>query len=180
MTEFGAANQVTAGRALLVVVLASVAFGPVLPLGPAASAAVGAAVVLLDGVDGWIARRTGTTTPFGARFDMEVDALLILVLSAMVWQHGKAGAWVLTSGLMRYLFVAAGWWLPWLRRPLPSSVRRRIVCVVQALALIVALLPAVDRPLSGGLAAISLAALAYSFLVDTVWLVERRSAAMVV
>jgi hypothetical protein len=52
--------------------------------------------------------------------------------------------------------------------------------VVQALALIVALLPAVDRPLSGGLAAISLAALAYSFLVDTVWLVERRSAAMVV
>ena len=38
-----------------------------------------AAVVALDGVDGWIARRIGRTTVFGARFDMEVDAALMLV-----------------------------------------------------------------------------------------------------
>ena len=31
---------------------------------------------------------------FGARFDMEIDALLILALSILAWRHGKAGAWV--------------------------------------------------------------------------------------
>ena len=48
--------------------------------------AVAAIVVLstlalvLDVVDGWVARRTRTSTAFGARFDGEVDAFLILVL----------------------------------------------------------------------------------------------------
>jgi phosphatidylglycerophosphate synthase len=32
------------------------------------------AVLMLDGVDGRVARRTGSQTGFGARFDMELDA----------------------------------------------------------------------------------------------------------
>ena len=40
--------------------------------------------LLLDAVDGGVARRTGTVSGFGARFDMEVDAFLILVLSGYV------------------------------------------------------------------------------------------------
>ena len=40
---------------------------------------------------------------------MEVDAALILILSILVWLHGKAGPWVIACGLMRYTFVAAGW-----------------------------------------------------------------------
>ena len=40
--------------------------------------------LILDGVDGKVARRTGTSTALGARFDMEVDAFLILVLSVYV------------------------------------------------------------------------------------------------
>ena len=43
-----------------------------------------AVALALDGVDGWWARRTGTCSAFGARFDMEVDAFLILVLSVYV------------------------------------------------------------------------------------------------
>ena len=38
----------------------------------------------LDAVDGQVARRTGTVSALGARFDMEVDAFLILVLSVYV------------------------------------------------------------------------------------------------
>ena len=67
----------------------------------------------LDAVDGWVARRTGTVSALGARFDMEVDAFLILVLSGYV--APTLGGWVLAIGLMRYAFVAAGWVLPWLR-----------------------------------------------------------------
>ena len=47
----------------------------------------------LDAVDGWIVRRTGTATPLGARFDGEVDAFLILVLSVYVARSaGVVGA----------------------------------------------------------------------------------------
>ena len=99
----------------------------------------------LDGVDGWIARRTRTATAFGARFDMETDALLILVLSALVWKSGKTGPWVLASGLMRYAFVAAATIWPWMQEPLEPSRRRQEVCVVQVVALLVALLPSLGR-----------------------------------
>jgi hypothetical protein len=60
---------------------------------------------------------------------MESDALLILVLSVLVWQHDKAGAWVLLGGLMRYAFVAAAWAWPWLGGPLRSTLRGKTVAV---------------------------------------------------
>ena len=42
------------------------------------------AVTVLDGADGWLARRSGVSSAFGARFDGEVDAFLILALSVAV------------------------------------------------------------------------------------------------
>lgn len=50
----------------------------------------------LDAVDGPVARRTGTVTAFGGRFDGEVDAFLILVLSVVV--APSLGWWVLEIG----------------------------------------------------------------------------------
>ena len=64
-----------------------------------------AAGLLSDGADGWLARRTGTASEFGARFDMETDALFMLALSLLVHALGEIGGWVLLSGLLRYLFV---------------------------------------------------------------------------
>ena len=70
---------------------------------PSAVLAVVLVVALLsDLVDGPIARATGTASPFGARLDMEADAFLILVLSAVV--ATEHGAWVLGLGLARYVF----------------------------------------------------------------------------
>ena len=166
----GPANQVTAGRLVLTLAVAATAVRPASDTTAWAAVGLGLLVTLLDGVDGWLARRSGTATAFGARFDMEVDALLILALSVLAWRHGKVGAWIIASGLLRYLFVAAGWFLPWIERPLPPSRRRQTVCVVQIAALLVALLPLVPAPIAAGVAAMSLAALCYSFLVDLVWL----------
>jgi phosphatidylglycerophosphate synthase len=168
--RFGPANQVTMVRAFLVAIVAGFIGEPSLP--SAGWIVVCAAVVatVLDGVDGWLARRTGMASAFGARFDMETDALLIQVLAVLAWQYGKAGPWVLISGLLRYQFVAAGWVLPWMREPLFPSVRRKAICVVQIVGLILTILPPIVPPASEWLAAASLAALAYSFLVDTVWL----------
>jgi phosphatidylglycerophosphate synthase len=173
LARFGLANQITAFRALLVAMVAAAIGEPVEPSVAAGAVALALLATVLDGVDGWLARRSGTSSEFGARFDMEVDALLILVLAALVWRHEKAGAWVLLSGSLRYLFVIAGWMAPWLGEPLPASRRRQTVCVVQIGGLMLALTPAIPPPASTWLAGIALAALCYSFLVDTLWLWHR-------
>jgi phosphatidylglycerophosphate synthase len=165
--QFGPANQLTTARAVLVVLVAALIGESRLPSAAATAAAVGLVVTLLDGLDGWLARHAGMASAFGARFDVEVDALLIQALAILAWQHGKAGPWVLLSGLMRYAFVAAGWLLPWMQRPLTPTLRGRIICIVQTAALVLAIVPAVTPPLSTVIAALGLAALSYSFLVDT-------------
>jgi hypothetical protein len=97
---------------------------------------------------------------------VEVDALLIQVLAILVWQYGKAGPWVLASGLLRYAFVAAGWIWPWMNAPLAPTRRARAICIVQLAGLMIAILPFVRPPVSSAIAAIALAALTYSFAVD--------------
>jgi phosphatidylglycerophosphate synthase len=167
---FGAANTVTLVRAALTVMLFAllgVRGAEWWLVGLAALAAV------LDGVDGALARRRGESSEFGARFDMETDALLILVLAALVWQHGKAGVWILLAGLLRYLFVGAGWLLPWLGRALPPSRRRQTVCVVQIVSLIAALVPLVTQPTSAVLALAGLIVLIWSFAVDVAHLARQ-------
>ena len=90
----------------------------------------------LDWVDGQVARRTGTVTAFGARFDMEVDAFLILVLSVYVAR--SFGPWVLAIGLARYALLAAEQVWPWLRRRVPPRYWRKVVAAVQGVVLTVA------------------------------------------
>jgi phosphatidylglycerophosphate synthase len=126
--------------------------------------------VALDGVDGWLARRTGMSSGFGARYDMETDALLILVLAVLAWRQEKAGAWIVLAGALRYLFVAAGFLWAWMTAPLPPSQRRKVVCVVQVAGLGVVVSPLLAAPLSVVVAAATLAALTWSFAVDVLWL----------
>jgi hypothetical protein len=97
----------------------------------------------------------------GARFDMEVDAFLILVLSAHV--AGAVGAWALAIGAMRYAFVAAGWALPWLRGPLPPSLAGKTVAALQGVVLVVAGAGVLDHPAAVGLVATALTLLCWSF-----------------
>jgi phosphatidylglycerophosphate synthase len=168
--RFGPANWVTAVRAGLVALLAGLIVEPAPPPVMGWATAVAALAASLDGVDGWLARRTRMESAFGARFDLETDALLTLVLALLAWRHDKAGAWVVLSGLLRYLFVGAGWLWRWVAQPLPSSLRRKTVCVIQIVGLILVIAPPVSPPLSGILAAVALAALIWSFAVDLAWL----------
>jgi phosphatidylglycerophosphate synthase len=173
--RLGAANQMTTVRAALAALVAGLVGEPSIASVATTAVVVAVIVVMLDGADGWLARRSAHASEFGARFDMEIDALLILALSILVWQHEKAGGWVLLSGLMRYGFVSAGWAARWLARPLPPSRRRQIVCVVQIVALCAALAPIVTVPTSTIVAAVGVLALAASFLIDVVWLWRERA-----
>ena len=174
--RFGAANTVTLLRVSLVAGVAGfIGETPSDRIAWFAAAAV-TAVALLDGCDGWLARRRAQQSAFGARFDMETDAALILILSVLVWHHEKAGAWVLACGLMRYGFVVAGWLLPWMAGPLRSTLRGKTVAIAQLVGLGTALLPAVPVPISTIVAAITLALLVWSFAVDIAWLRRQATA----
>jgi phosphatidylglycerophosphate synthase len=134
--------------------------------------ALAAAALVLDAVDGRVARRTGTVSALGARFDMEVDAFLILVLSVHVAR--SAGVWVLAIGAMRYVFVAAAWAWPWLRGALPPSSARKTVAAAQGVVLVVACAGVAPHPVTIGLVALALAALVWSFGRDIGWLWRNR------
>jgi phosphatidylglycerophosphate synthase len=131
---------------------------------------IAAVAALLDALDGSIARSTGTVSSFGARLDMEADALFILILSVLLWRTGKIDAWVVAIGAMRYALLAAMPVWPALRRPLPASRRRQTVCVVQVVVLIAALVPPAPPLAASLLAATALALLVWSFAIDIVWL----------
>jgi phosphatidylglycerophosphate synthase len=165
----GPANQVTLARATLVGGVAALVVNSLDRHTPiAVLVALATVALLLDGVDGQVARRTGTSSALGARFDMEVDAFLILVLSVFVAR--SAGAWVLAIGAMRYAFVAAAWLLPWLRSALPPRYSRKIVAALQGIVLVVASAGVLPYPLTILAVAASLAVLCWSFGRDINWL----------
>lgn len=169
----GPADQVTLIRAAFVgcvTALAVDSFDRPIPVPVLVALAV--AALVLDAVDGLVARRTGTATALGARFDMEVDASLILVLCIHVMP--SAGAWVLAIGAMRYAFVAASWALPWMRRPLPPRYWRKVVAATQGVVLVFATADLLPWPLIVAALVASLALLLESFGRDVGWLWRDR------
>jgi phosphatidylglycerophosphate synthase len=170
-TRFGAANLVTLLRAAGVCLLAGLigraeeaaALGWLLPL-------AALAILALDGLDGWLARRLRLVSAYGARFDMEVDGFLILVLALLVAEATAVGPWVLLCGALRYLFLAWLALMPHYDRALPPSLRRKSVFVVQAIGLVGALVPGLPDLAAIGLAALATGLVSASFAIDSFWL----------
>jgi phosphatidylglycerophosphate synthase len=133
--DFGAPNLITGLR---LAATAAIGFG----WGGAPSFALAALVLgllVLDGVDGWLARRTGKASEFGAHFDMEVDALMVLTVELALWQGAGFGAWILITGLLRYAYVLALALVPGRRGELPPSRFGRYAFGALMLGLIAAL-----------------------------------------
>ncbi len=170
------ASWVTLARAALAVGVAALAadsFSHDIPV--ALLVTLAAAALCLDLVDGWLARRTGTETELGARFDGEVDAFLILVLS--VYVAPECGWWVLAIGAARYVFLAGELLLPWMRTPLPPRRWRKLVAAVQGIVLAVAAAAVLPLPLMQAVLLAALVLLAASMTECTWWLWQRRDAA---
>jgi phosphatidylglycerophosphate synthase len=133
---------------------------------------VAAVALVLDWVDGQVARRTGTASGFGAAFDMEVDAFLLLVLSVFVGPI--VGWWVLAIGLMYYGFVVAGWAMPWMRVTLPPRYWRKVVTAACGIALTIVAAGILPGPLEVIVALAAVALVVESFGRDVIWLVRAR------
>jgi phosphatidylglycerophosphate synthase len=165
----GPADRVTLTRATLVggvAALTADSFGRPTPV--AMLVALTVVALVLDAVDGWVARHTESASPLGARFDMEVDAFLILVLS--VYVAHSTGAWVLAIGAARYAFVAGGWLLPWMRESIPPRYWCKVVAALQGIVLTFALADVLPRFWTDAALAASLALLTESFGREVWWL----------
>jgi phosphatidylglycerophosphate synthase len=173
--RLGPADWVTLARATLAVVVAAlVADSFVEPAQVTMLVTLSAVALALDAVDGWVARRSETASKLGARFDGEVDAFLILVLSVYVAR--STGAWVLAIGAARYAFFAAGWFLPWLRESLPPRFWRKVVAATQGIVLTIAAAEVLPPALTQAALVGALALLGESFGRDVWWLWGHRDA----
>jgi phosphatidylglycerophosphate synthase len=171
---WGPANTVTLARLTLaggVTALVADSVGGQAPL--TVLTALAAVALLLDAVDGQVARRTGNTSRLGARFDMEADSVLVLVLSVFVAM--SLGWWVVAIGAFRYAFVAVAWALPWLRAPLPPRTSRKVVAAVQGIVLVAASAGVLPHPQAIVCVGLALAALIWSFGSDIGWLWQQGS-----
>jgi phosphatidylglycerophosphate synthase len=182
--QFGAANLVTLARVVgtcwVIALTLQVVLGRLSDAGLATMIVIGSSCLVLDGLDGKVARSRGEVSPFGARFDMETDAVLNTALCVAVLGLGLAGWWVLAIGLLRYGYVIASWIGPQrlriaLQTPLPVRLSSKAVAVLQAVALLTALtlevtgIAAVYPALPPVLLAAALTTLCWSFARDVRW-----------
>jgi phosphatidylglycerophosphate synthase len=115
--RFGWANAVTLLRLAVLLTLTV----PGLVVARHWALALVCSVLGLDLLDGYLARARGDASVFGAHFDMEADAQLVLVVTLYLWLGCGFGAWALFAGLLRYLYVIWLWLWPGSGREAPRS-----------------------------------------------------------
>ena len=179
---FGVADVVTLVRGLGVCFLAGLALqavaGGLERHGLLVMIIMGTLCLMLDGVDGWVARARGEASLFGARFDVETDAAMLAVLSVAVAALGIAGWWVLAIAAIRYGYIATSLVVPALRTPLPYRYSGKVIAVAQAVALLAALtfgLTHGEHWVPTTLLLAALALLCWSFARSVVWQLRHAS-----
>jgi phosphatidylglycerophosphate synthase len=172
--RFGAANAVTATRSMLIgVVTALVVTSFTQPVPLPFLVTLVSVTLALDAVDGQVARRTRSGSTVGARFDMEADAFLILVLS--IADVRIVGPWILAIGLMRYGFAVAGWAFPWMRAPVPFRYWRKVVAAACGIGLLLIASGLLPSPVDVLVGVTALCLLIESFGRDVIWLIRVNS-----
>lgn len=182
--QLGGANRISLLRGLLISLTAGFLF--LAPQGDSPAASFMAwlpgglylAAAVLDGVDGAWARRTRTESPLGRILDTHIDALGVLVASAVAVSTHRLPAYYLAAGLAYYLFQFGLWCRRRRGRSIhPAGSRRfaRLVAGFQMGFLAVALLPVFSREVLALAAPVFLLPLLAGFVWD--WQVVRGRAA---
>ena len=61
--------------------------------------------VLLDVLDGYLARRFDQSSDFGLYLDMESDAFFVALIATVLYAKGSLEAWLLLPAYLRYLYM---------------------------------------------------------------------------
>ncbi|MEC9205676.1 MAG: CDP-alcohol phosphatidyltransferase family protein, partial [Pseudomonadota bacterium] len=130
--------------------------------------------LILDGLDGYLARLLDQTSEFGTKFDLEIDTFLLLLLSFSLYKDFNANLAVFLIPLYRYLFFILQFKLKWLRTPLPESMRRKFICFFVTLLLIISHFSFFPMYLVNGFINLSILLITFSFLKDIIWLYRKE------
>lgn len=150
LPRLGLANELSLTRGLLIAALAGLLFVP-WPGGwliwlPGVLYAVAAS---FDFLDGYAARRSGQVTRLGARLDLSLDGVGVLLAVLLAVHYGQLPVWYILVGLARYLFLAGLWLRRRLGLPvydLPPSALRRVLASAQMGFAAVMLFPVFGPP----------------------------------
>jgi len=93
-------------------------------------------VISFDGVDGYLARKHNQASYFGSYFDRETDAFFVLAMTCLIFHHQLAGYWVLTAGLLRYVYVVSLFFFKPAGKKETKSNRGKIIAVILMISLI--------------------------------------------
>lgn len=152
LPRFGLGNVVTLIRGLCYGLLAGFIILPT-PSGAWAFAPGGLYTVasLTDWMDGRLARSRGETTDLGAKLDVEVDSVGVLVASVLAVKFGQLPPIFIAMGGLFYAYRLSLWWRRRCGRrvyPLPDDAWRSSIGGVQVGVLCAILWPVLSPPLT--------------------------------
>ena len=128
----GYANWVTLFRFLLVTLLA--ALFPI--LSDWLILVVAILSLILDGIDGYLARKHNQITALGAYFDMETDAYFTIIICAVLFLTKDVPVWILLIGCLRYIYVLLLYLLKWQHRSESSTYWAKLNAVILFVSLL--------------------------------------------
>ncbi len=173
LPAFGSGNLLTLTRGLMLGLMGGFLLNPPPPgFGAWLPAILYTGVALADIFDGYLARRANHATQLGVILDIEIDALSVLLVTALAIWLGNLPAVMLALGFARYLYMLGLHWRTRKGLPiaaLPDSRFRRIVAGLYMSFLTVTLWPPVQPPGSWVAAAVYAPPVAAIFIRD--WLV---------
>jgi len=141
----GLANRITIFRGLVICGLAGFLFSK-WPEGIAVwvPGTLFGTSLLLDCLDGYVARLRNETSAFGEFLDRDFDALGTLIAVLLIIRYQRLPYWYVTIGATYYVFILAQWWRQKRGQPiypLPPSKFRRYASALQSLFITAVLLP---------------------------------------
>lgn len=128
-------------------------------------------IIVLDLVDGYVARKTNTCSHFGMMIDIECDAMGMLIAIILLLHYEILPTCYILVGLLRYLFVIHTYL--WKKRnkqiyELPPSNYRRFIAGLHMIFIAIALLPYFSQELLHSVSYVFLIPFSVTFIRD--WL----------
>lgn len=171
--HLGLCNAITLTRGAGICAIAGQCLAP--PADPNWSfAAVALGLLVLDGLDGWAARRARLESPLGARIDVETDVAFALTLAMLAVVLGQVGLWFVALGLLRPAFLILLHLWPRLNQPLPDALWRKRLAAIQMGTQVALVSPLLSPALASLVAALLLGVMVISFARDLLWLARKR------
>ncbi len=131
--------------------------------------------LILDGVDGFIARKYKESDSFGISFDQEADNLMLLILSLSVYLNKNIGIIIFLIPMYRYIFISSMYRFLWLKRELPKSFIRKFVCIFTSILLIMSHISYLDEYIMINIVFFALFIITFSFAKDIIWLYRKKN-----